>query len=364
MAPTKNPKRRPLGPVAVARQPHPSRGGSRGYSQDLRALAMRVSHDPNLAGTHQTLQQDGTRPQGLYPVKLTTYRWRRRHQLTGSWLQFRPTGNRRATVLRGSTAFRLALWKLAHPDSTAAETNAHLWSVSPPAERRLYSPSQITEAEDRLGLSRKVPSVTAFQALLPRNLAWRHDYWNMPYPLGIQGIPKDDIIDVDEAAIFLEMCVRSFAKVYIGKRSRLIGHYGHSRKYTLVMAISGGPNGERWVEFVERPGTSITDFANFINQVLTSLPAGTCKTFIMDNLTSHTNQLIRQLIHAAGHRVVFRAPYYPVDGPIEYVFNTIQQELRLRCHQINNHQDLEAAINAIIANIPDFQNYFTHCGYP
>jgi transposase len=104
------------------------------------------------------------------------------------------------------------------------------------------------------------------------------------------------------------------------------------------MAIGGSNNGEQWVELEARNGTSY-------------------------NLTSHRSALIRQLIFAKGHRVVFRAPYYPVDGPIEYVFNTIQQELRMRVHTISTENDLVAAIQAIIANIPDFVNYFAHCGY-
>jgi len=36
------------------------------------------------------------------------------------------------------------------------------------------------------------------------------------------------------------------------------------------------------------------------------------------------------IIYAAGHRLAFRAPYYPVDGPIEFVFNTTQGMLRLK----------------------------------
>jgi hypothetical protein len=36
------------------------------------------------------------------------------------------------------------------------------------------------------------------------------------------------------------------------------------------------------------------------------------------------------MIFAAGHRIVFRAPYYPIDGPIKFVFNTIQTYLAIR----------------------------------
>jgi transposase len=47
----------------------------------------------------------------------------------------------------------------------------------------------------------------------------------------------------------------------------------------------------------------------------------------MDNLLAHHHDATLNAILNAGHRFVFRAPYWPVDGPIEYVFNTIEMAL-------------------------------------
>ena len=58
--------------------------------------------------------------------------------------------------------------------------------------------------------------------------------------------------------------------------------------------------------------------------------------FIMDNLRSHHNQQMAAIIIEAGHRIVFRASYWPVDGLIEYMFNTIQGVLRIRNHLISD----------------------------
>jgi transposase len=41
----------------------------------------------------------------------------------------------------------------------------------------------------------------------------------------------------------------------------------------------------------------------------------------MDNLITHRVPIITQMIITAGHRIVYRAHYYPVDVTIEYVFN-------------------------------------------
>ena len=45
--------------------------------------------------------------------------------------------------------------------------------------------------------------------------------------------------------------------------------------------------------------------------------------FTMDNLNSHRNVAVVALIHLYGHGVIYRAPYWAVDGAIEYIFNTI-----------------------------------------
>ena len=56
-------------------------------------------------------------------------------------------------------------------------------------------------------------------------------------------------------------------------------------------------------------------------------------------------------------------PYYPVDGPIEYVFNTIENALAYRVHEINTVGDLNTHVCAIVRQMPSFVNYFTNCGY-
>jgi transposase len=69
------------------------------------------------------------------------------------------------------------------------------------------------------------------------------------------------------------------------------------------------------------------------------------------------------VIIASGHRLVFRAPYYPIDGPIEYVFNTIQGVLRIRNDLIVDGATLQHELNIAIASIPSFVPYFINCGF-
>ena len=85
--------------------------------------------------------------------------------------------------------------------------------------------------------------------------------------------------------------------------------------------------------------------------------------FTMDNLNSHTNHAVQNLIINAGHRIIFRAPYYPVDGAIEYIFNVIQCALRLQLRDIKTTDDYKRVLEHIITNMPEFSNFFRHVGF-
>ena len=134
------------------------------------------------------------------------------------------------------------------------------------------------------------------------------------------------------------------------------------------MAIQGDPVGRRWKKIWNEGGTTVEIMVDFIEEILESLPhgdEGRRYCFTMDNLHSHHSEQIRNMIEVAGHRLAFRAPYWAVDGPIEYVFNSIQNELTINMPRIKNATDLINEINHAIASIPqaEFRNYFLHCGF-
>ena len=64
-----------------------------------------------------------------------------------------------------------------------------------------------------------------------------------------------------------------------------------------------------------------------------------------------------------GHRMFFWAPYYSIDGPIEFVFNTIQGFLRCNLHKIKTSVNLLDEMGNAIQSIVDLQPYFHHFGY-
>ena len=122
----------------------------------------------------------------------------------------------------------------------------------------------------------------------------------------------------------------------------------------------------RWRTIWLRGGTTIDRVMQFFNVVLADIGHGNAQrryTFLMDNLSAHHNGAVAALIYAHGHRLVFRAPYYPTDAPIEYVFNTLQCILRSNMHSIRDAGTLLHEIGNGIASMDDFSAYFIHCGY-
>jgi len=259
MAPTKNPKVRPAEMTAVPPMHHPSIGGGYAYSHEFREFSLLVRAE----GRENDPIFTQLRDQHKFPSEQTIDRWEARLETFGHIRRFERQGNNPATVLRGMDNYMLALWRSIWPKATIAEVNALLFKSQ--VERgeeypRFFDPSQICRAEDRLGLGRKRGSTTAYQAMLPRNLMKRWMYWHLNYPYGIADIPKDDWIDIDEAAVFVETANRSHGKAYIGFRVREEGPYNHSEKYVLTMAIAGDINGDRWLDFEKKKALPLETF--------------------------------------------------------------------------------------------------------
>ncbi|CAB9517887.1 hypothetical protein SEMRO_889_G216540.1 [Seminavis robusta] len=117
----------------------------------------------------------------------------------------------------------------------------------------------------------------------------RHVFWNNPYPAGIRNTSRSTIIDWDEAGIFLETTNRSYGKCIVSSRVNEEGHYNHAQKYTLIAAVSGGPNGACWFDFKLKAGTTVLDTYDFLDEIINNLGDGgiggavPTHTFICDN---------------------------------------------------------------------------------
>ena len=103
-------------------------------------------------------------------------------------------------------------------------------------------------------------------------------------------------------------------------------------------------------------------FRAYVEQMLapTLLPGD---VVIMDNLSAHKVDGIRQAIEAQGARLVYLPPYSPDLNPIEQLFAKLKALLRKAAARTVS--TLWAAIGVLLQNFePDeCANYFRHAGY-
>ena len=347
-----------------SRPPTRHRHETRPYDYHARIMALRAKR--------QGIQMDNPIPnRSIWPSRASIFVWERRLRDEGHYYAYKRNGGRRATVFAGRDLVLLSFYRSVHPEATAAEIIAYLWNVHGrfmPIPR-FYSPSQVTKAEQALGLSRKRASKTARQALSPRIRNWEYNYWHCPLPIGIANVAARDMIDIDEAVVNTDDSKRSYGKSFMFHRVRYHGPYSRDGgSVRVIMAISGDPQlNYRWTEIEEqRGGTTFWDFYNMIDRIslyLNQQQPGRSFVFLMDNLNVHHNPMISMLLQTRGHAVVYRAPYTPVDGPIEYVFNVLEGALVQNMHRISTAAHVRRVLEHKIQGMDGFSRYFRHCGY-
>ena len=354
---------RPPLKLSVPAQRHPSDCHGQAWSQEMRLLAVQRDADgmPRSTVEIQQLQLEGK-----YPSNRSIDRWKHQLATLGHVRPFRRTGNKRASrELKGQDLFNLAFYRTIKPKATLYECKTFIFNANP--VNLPYSNSQIHRAEQRLNLTRKAASTTAYEAYSERILIKRHNYWNMPPPFGIVGVDPRNVIDIDEMGLEVEHSNRKRGKSVKGMRCNEPGTYNRNQKMNVLVAICGcDVHPARWVETWTGEGTTIYRYHQFITNLLDELDVmfpGRSFCFTKDNLNTHKNPHIINLIEERGHLVVFRAPYWAVDGAIEYVFNTVHSLIDVRHNNIGNVNELEVLLRDTISEMGSFRPYFEHVGF-
>lgn len=235
-----------------------------------------------------------------------------------------------------------------------------------------YSTTAVVRAEKLLRLTQKKSSTTCERAYWQVNLHKRQRFWTNNYPFGRADIRTRDMIDMDEAGFKIEATNPSWGKSVSWSRCHTDGSYNRERKLNCMMGISADPAiNMSWHDVWPQceGGTTLYRVYVFFERIIDWLDThhpGRVFCFTMDNLNIHSNPIILHLITSRGHRYLFRAPYWSVDGPMEYVFNTMHVKLLLFFRQIDNLTQLENALNQIIGQLSPngFDSYFRHVGFP
>ena len=354
--------------VRRADTPHACRGG-RPYPKEMREMVIEEWRNGGIEAL-ETPRYNALRDRHKFPHMLTCRRWIQLYQDSGNVLPKRHTGNRHSErEVQGVDLVNLAIFRLVRPKAYIDEVRAYLNNRNPNV--RPYSRSQIVRAEQRLGLWMKVASSTSNEAYRPVNLARRANYWRESYPTGINDQNTANMIDVDEAGFTLESQDRKRGKVTKQRRADARGKYKKGGgRVNLLMGISGDERDPfEFHRMYSQGGTNQWRFFCFMEDFIEWLAANRPNEsfcFTMDNLNIHKHPMILDLIEESGHRIVFRAPYWSCDGPIEYVFNTIHVKLQMDDDGASDLDELMQKLDDIIFVMVDasFYPYFYHVGFP
>jgi transposase len=84
---------------------------------------------------------------------------------------------------------------------------------------------------------------------------------------------------------------------------------------------------------------------------------------VMDNLTAHKGERVRELIEERGCELLYLPPYSPDFNPIEEAFSKLKRILRKA--ESRTREALVEAIGAAISAVTakDARGFFEHCGY-
>ena len=150
----------------------------------------------------------------------------------------------------------------------------------------------------------------------------------------------------------MHTCVQSKvqSKVQSRRQAQAPGHSRAPRGQPLLtgLSVAGSIDGEVMLFFVEE-------------MLAPLLKAG--DVVIMDNVATHKQEEIEDLIEARGALVIFLPPYSPDLNPIENCWSKVKTILRsLKPRTLE--ELLDALVEAFSSiTIDNILGWFTHCGY-
>jgi transposase len=173
-----------------------------------------------------------------------------------------------------------------------------------------------------------------------------------------EGIDARDFVFVDECGSHT-----SLAPVYgySPRGERVYSEVPRNRGPNTTLLASMSIEGMGECLAVEGATTKAV-FEAYVERVLApSLRAG--QVVVMDNLSAHKGERVRELIESRGCELIYLPPYSPDLNPIEEAFSKIKGLLRKAAARTREAliEALGAAISAVSST--DALGFFEHCGY-
>ena len=181
----------------------------------------------------------------------------------------------------------------------------------------------------------------------------RVEFWQQ-----VQTFLANDLIFIDESGVNLAM-TRLRARSPEGKRAYSPKPTKRGQNVSIIGAL--GFNGVV-ADYSLMGATDGLTFEAFISQKLVpKLWTGAC--VVMDNCSVHLGETVRELIEAAGAKLIYLPPYSPDFSPIENCWSKLKS--RLKAIGARTYPDLAKAIEEAFSEVSldDIRSWFTHCCY-
>ncbi len=164
---------------------------------------------------------------------------------------------------------------------------------------------------------------------------------------------------MDECGTHVSM-TRRYARAPKGERAYGSVPRNRGKNTTLLatMTLEGGMGEAMTVE----GSTTAKVFEAYVEEFLApNLKEG--QVVILDNLTAHKSEKVRELIDVRGCELIFLPAYSPDFNPIEEAFSKIKAHLKKAAARTREVL-LEAIGRALDAiTVSDALGWFAHCGY-
>jgi transposase len=144
-----------------------------------------------------------------------------------------------------------------------------------------------------------------------------------------------------------------------GERARCLVPRNRGPNTTLLASITAEGMGPCLA--VEGATTRIV-FETYIERVLVpSLQQG--QVVVMDNLSAHKGERVRELVESAGCELLYLPPYSPDFNPIEEAFSKVKGLMRKA--EARSRKALVEAMGRALDTVTaeDARRFFEHCGY-
>jgi len=175
----------------------------------------------------------------------------------------------------------------------------------------------------------------------------------------ISSIEPDRFVFVDECS-----SNTSLAPLYGWARKGNRTHQKVPRNWAKNITLLSSIGKERGMgaSLVVEGSTNGTVFQTYLEDVLLpTLKRG--QVVVMDNLSAHKGERVRDLIEGEGCELIYLPPYSPDFNPIEGAFSKLKSYLRAACARSQDTlmEVIGQALSTISAS--DAEGYFEHCGY-